>query len=64
MEAEFREALEWERLDNRKACRIATYRAGSIGDDEQTLEEIRGWAIERLLRVKRVFAPKLAELVK
>ncbi len=64
IEAEFNEPLEWERLDDGRASRIATYREGSIGEDSQTLEEIRNWAIDRLLRFKKVFGPKLVDLMK
>ncbi len=64
IEAEFDEPLEWERLDDRRASRIATYREGSIDEDSQTLEEIRNWAIDRLLRFKKVFGPRMADLVK
>lgn len=64
MEAGFRKPLEWERLDDRRACRIAIYRAGTIEDDPQTLEEIKEWAIDRLLQFKAAFGPKLTELVR
>jgi hypothetical protein len=63
LSAQFGEELEWDRLDNRRASRIATYRGGSIEDDMQTLKDIEEWAIDRLLRLKKVFAPKLAEIV-
>jgi hypothetical protein len=56
---ELGESLEWERLDNRQASRIALYRAGSIEDDEDTLIEIRAWMIERLLKLNKVFLPRL-----
>ncbi|HWP37353.1 MAG TPA: DUF4268 domain-containing protein [Gemmatimonadales bacterium] len=58
------ETLQWERLDGRRACRIAVYRAGSIENDTQTLQEIKAWAIERLLRLKKVFGPRLVAAVK
>jgi uncharacterized protein DUF4268 len=59
----FGEKLELERLDNPPASRVAIYREGSIEDDRQTLKDIEEWAIDRLLRLKKVFAPKLAEIV-
>ena len=55
--------LLWERLDDKKASRISMARNGSIDDDEETLEEIRTWMVERLLKFKEVFGPRLAELV-
>ncbi len=57
------EKLSWERLDERRACRVAIYRAGKIEDDQQHLEEIRAWMIDRLLKLKDVFAPRLSELI-
>ena len=54
--------LDWERLEDRRACRIATYRPGSIDDDEATLAEVRAWMVDSLLKFKDVFGPRLAEL--
>ena len=54
--------LEWERLENRRASRISTLRPGSIDDNQETLEEVSQWMIDRLLAFKRVFGPRLAEL--
>lgn len=62
IEAEFDEQLSWERLDARRASRVAVYRPGSIEDDAATLEEIRRWMVERLLRMKRVFGPRIKHL--
>lgn len=57
---EFGEPLEWERLDDRRASRIAVYRQGRIDLPEDTLAEIRAWSIDRLLRFKRVLRPRLS----
>lgn len=51
--------LEWERLDDRKGSRIALHRAGSVTSDPVTLQEIRVWTIEQLLKFKKVFGPRL-----
>jgi hypothetical protein len=61
IEGEYEESLEWERLDNRRACRIAVYREGSIEASAEKLTEIRAWAIDRLLRLKRVLGPRVAQ---
>jgi hypothetical protein len=57
IEAELGPALSWERLDDKRASRIAAYRQGSIGADDPTLTETRDWMIDRLLAFKRVFTP-------
>jgi hypothetical protein len=59
----FGSGLEWERLDDRRACRIASYRDGSIEDSADMCDEILKWGIERLLRFKEVFGPRLRSLV-
>ena len=62
IEAELSESLEWERLDHRRASRIAILRQGTIDDDTETLKEIEGWMIAKLQDFKRVFGPRLDEL--
>jgi hypothetical protein len=59
IEQAFGQSLEWERLDDRRASRIATYRPGSIDQDSEQLEQIRNWAIEQLLKFKEVFGHRL-----
>jgi len=63
IEKEFGEELSWERLDAKGASRVAIYAAGRIEDDPAKLETTRAWGIDRLLRMKRVFAPRLTRLV-
>lgn len=63
IEAALVEPLVWEPLENRRACRIAVRRPGSIDDDPDTLAEVQQWMVEHLLNFKRVFGPHLAELV-
>jgi hypothetical protein len=62
IEAELGEPLTWERLDDRRASRIALYRPGRIEDDEHTLGEIRAWVIDRLLRLKKIIGPRASVL--
>lgn len=59
LEKEYGEPLEWERLDSKRASKIAIYRPGSIEEDEKALDEIKDWSIEKLLKFKKVFAPKI-----
>lgn len=60
IEQSFGEVLSWERLDGRKACRIACYTQGSINDPPDTLDEHWAWLITKLLKLKDVFGPRLA----
>jgi hypothetical protein len=59
LERAFGEPLEWERLEGKRACRIAVYRQGMIEDSTASLEEYHRWAVDRLLRFKSVFGPEL-----
>ena len=64
IEDAFGEPLEWERLDDYRASRIAVYRDGSIDDDDDALKEIRHWMVDRLLKFRKVVGPRLDQLVK
>ena len=55
IEAKFGSVLSWERLDNRRACRVAIYRDGHIDADSELLGEIRAWSIANLMKFKSVF---------
>ena len=60
IEADFGEALHWERLDKKKACRIAVFpRDASIEDDEATLNDIQDWMVEKLCNLDRALGPRL-----
>ena len=63
IESALGETLDWQRLDNRRACRIALDRPGSIEDDADMLSDIQEWMIKNLLKFKQVFEPRLAELI-
>jgi hypothetical protein len=47
--------LQWERLDAKRACRIAVYRDGDIEAESQVLADIRQWAIKFLILFKQIF---------
>ena len=61
IELEFGEPLEWERLDGKKAARVALYRPGSIEMAEQH-DEYLSWCVEHLLKLKKVFVARLGAL--
>lgn len=57
----FGEPLSWERLDERRASRVAVYCSGSIDANAEDLSRIRAWAIDRLLKFRSVFGPQIRE---
>ena len=44
--------VRWERLDNRRASRLAIYHTGSIEDDPDSLEMLREWAIVAMINLQ------------
>lgn len=57
-------SLEWERLDNKRASRIAVYRKGTIGGTEEELNKIRKWHIENLIKFKEIVIPVAKDVLK
>ena len=55
IEKEFGEELSWERIDEKRACRIIIYKDGHINLDTEELSKIKNWTIEKLLRFKEIF---------
>ena len=53
---------EWDRLDNRQACRIAVVKEGSIDSPPAVLDELKTWAVTNLVAFRTVFAPRLSAL--
>jgi hypothetical protein len=64
IEEAFGSALSWERLDNRRACRIAANHGVAIEGSEQDLAEARTWTVSSLLKMKAVFGPRLERIVR
>ncbi len=63
LETALGETLTWERLDEKRASRIAAYREGSIEASAQELSDIHSWAIAMLLKFRDVFVPVVREEV-
>jgi len=59
IEKDYGQELEWERLDDKRACRVACYRGGTIEEATENPVEILAWAVDHLLRMKRVFGPRI-----
>jgi CBS domain-containing protein len=60
IEAALGEPLSWERISEKRACRIAIYYPGSITDDASSLAELRSKAIAGLVRFRQVMTDNLA----
>jgi hypothetical protein len=62
IEEDIGNALNWERLDNKRASRIAITRSGSITDSAERLEEHKLWMLETTLRFVDVLRPRIRKL--
>jgi len=48
--------LEFEKLDSKRACRIAVYRDGDIDIESEELIEVRKWAVSNLIKMKQAIS--------
>jgi len=62
IEADLGYTLDWQPLEGKQACRIATDRDGTIDDSDDVLEEIHDWMVNTLLDFRRVFDSYFQEL--
>lgn len=62
IEKELETSISWERLDEKRACRIATYHEGRIEDNAQSLDALKAWAIEMMIKFYQSFSPRIARL--
>ena len=62
IESDLGATLDWQRLDQARACRIALNWPGIVQDNDGTLSNIQVWMVDSLLKFKQVFAPRLVEL--
>lgn len=56
--------LSWERIDNKRASRIAIYKDGSITDSEEKLKQLREWAVESMIRFYEAIAKPTTKALK
>ena len=62
IEERFGTALNWERLDDNKASRVAVFPIeGSIDDEDEALELVQNWMAEHLAKLDRALGPTLNE---
>lgn len=55
--------VEWERLDNRRASRLALYHEGHISD-ERTHVELREWAVETMVKFYNVLVEPAEQAIR
>ncbi|MDI3477786.1 MAG: hypothetical protein PWQ59_1311 [Thermoanaerobacterium sp.] len=63
IENQYGTPLTWEKLEEKRSSRIAMYRDGSIEDDDETLEQIRQWSIDNLIKMKKVLGPVIKNYI-
>ena len=59
IESEFGHELSWQRLNDKRACRIALYRDGTITDPEEKLLELVDWGVSMMLKLKNALTPRV-----
>lgn len=64
IESDLGEEVSWERLDNKRASRLALYTDGAIDDSDSDLERVKHWHIEKLLKIKASLGGKIGSLAK
>src|SRR5262249_36989273 len=59
IEAEFGEALEWQRLPRRMASRVVLFRYDSNVSDQDQWDELHAWMLSKMERFRSVFAQRV-----
>jgi CBS domain-containing protein len=62
VESQIGEELSWERIDVRRASRIAVYRPGTITDSAKALAELRAWGAATIVKFYKVFKPLISQV--
>ncbi len=60
---DFSETLEWERIDKKRASRIALYHAGAITDKKEILTDLQEWAVEAMRHFQIVMEKHMKEVI-
>lgn len=51
--------LSWERIDHKRASRIALYHNGQITDNPKELRALKEWAVETMIKFYKALAPEV-----
>lgn len=57
IQSKIEKEIDWERMDDKRASRIAIYRDGTIHSPTEELSEIKQWHIKNLIDFKKTFTP-------
>jgi hypothetical protein len=55
--------ISWERIDDKRASRVAMYHAGYIEDDEETLRLLRQWAVKTMIQFYETIAEPAEQIL-
>ena len=55
-------SLDWQRLDEKRACRVGYDAPGRIDDGPAHLAELEDWAVEWVGKFHKVFKPRVQKL--
>ena len=56
--------LAWDRRNNMRMCSIYFNRGGTIASPEEDLVELREWAVDRLVKLRAAFEPRLEKVMR
>lgn len=56
-------SLEWERIDDKRASRIALYHKGAITDSAEELALLRKWAVEAMIKFQKVIDQQVKDVL-
>ena len=55
--------ISWERIDNKRASRIAIYHDGHILDNNAKLQQLRKWAVQTMEKFYDTFADDAGKII-
>ena len=55
-------ALNWDRLEHRRGCRISLTKPAKVTDTQEKLEEVKQWAVATMIKFVDAFQPRVKKL--
>ena len=56
-------SLEWERIDDKRASRIALYHEGTITDPPEKLAQLRTWAVDAMVKFQKAIDQHVSQVL-